>query len=244
MVFALVLAGTCLFVGLAAPSIRRTPGLWYGVALALDFVYAYGMTVGLPPAILQVLTPLIQRGMLATALFVVVMYCGVFPEHSAPRRLIGPIRAELSIMACILAAAHCVNYLSSYLGVFLTNIGVLDGNQLASLLIALALVVLLAMLGVTSIKAIKRHMKATTWKNLQRASYGFFGLIFVHEVLILYPSAVKGLGDAAGTLTVSAVVFGAYALLRIARFLVDHRGRVAHPAPFPFDEEDSHACIG
>lgn len=244
MTFVLTLVATCVFVMLAAPSLRRTPVLWYGVALALDFVYAYGMVVGLPPSVLQVLTPLVQRGMLATSLFIVVMYCGVLPEQSTPRKVIGPIRAELSLMACILAAAHCINYLSSFLGVLLVRANVLNGNQLASLIIALALVVLLVLLGVTSVKAVKRRMRAASWKNLQRLSYGFFGLIFAHEVLILYPSALKGSGDAAATLVASAVVFGAYAVLRVARFLIDRRERGNRSEGAVFEEEVAHVYAG
>lgn len=244
MTFLFILVGTSVLVGLAAPSIRRTPVLWYGVALALDFVYAYGMIVGLPPGVLQLLTPLVQRGMLATSLFVVVMYCGVFPEHSAPRRLIAPIRTELSLMACLLAAAHCLNYLSSYVGVLLMRANVLSGNQLASLIIALALAVLLVVLGVTSIRAVKRRMRAASWKNLQRLAYGFFGLIYVHEVLILYPAAFKGSGDAAATLAVSTVVFGAYGVLRIVRYLKDRHGRPVRSAEVEFEEEVGYGCTG
>ena len=218
MTFLFILAGTSVLVGLAAPSIRRTPVLWYGVALALDFVYAYGMIVGLPPGVLQLLTPLVQRGMLATSLFVVVMYCGVFPEHSAPRRLIARV--------------------------LLMRANVLSGNQLASLIIALALAALLVVLGVTSIRAVKRRMRAASWKNLQRLAYGFFGLIYVHEVLILYPAAFKGSGDAAATLAVSTVVFGAYGVLRIARYLKDRHGRPVHSAEAEFEEEVGYGCAG
>lgn len=244
MSFLVVLIATCLVAVLAARSIHRHPGWWYGAVLALDAVYFYGVFFGFPPTVLQILTPLVQRGMLATALFVVVMYCGVFPENSWVRRTVGPVRAELSIMACLLACAHCVNYLSSYVGVLLTNLGVLDTNQLASLTIALVLLVLLAVLTITSVKAVKRRMASGTWKTVQRAAYVFFGLIFVHEVLILYPSALKGSGDAAATLAVSAVVFGGYYVLRLVRFALDRRAARAPEAAVVCDEEDSCVCVG
>ncbi|MGV8084286.1 MAG: hypothetical protein AB2L09_11735 [Coriobacteriia bacterium] len=223
MSFVVVLAATCAFVAVAAKSIRAVPWLWYAIALGLDIVYAYGIVYELPPAVLQVLSVVVQRGILAMALFVVVMYSGVFPRGSRVTGVLGPIRAELSIIACILALAHCVNYLDSYIGILLTNVAVIGMNQFASLVLALVLFAMLIVLGATSLKSIRRHMKAATWKNIQRSSYVFFGLIYVHALLVLYPSAIKGVGDALPTLVAGGVVFGLYYVLRISRHLSDKK---------------------
>ena len=223
MSFIIVMVASCAFVAVAARSIKALPWLWYVIALGLDIVYAYGIVYDLPPSVLQVLSITVQRGILAMALFVIVMYIGVFPRGSRVTRVLGPIRAELSIIACILASAHCVNYLDSYIGVFLTNIAVIGQNQFVSLVIALVLFAMLIVLGATSFKSIKRHMKAATWKNIQRSSYVFFGLIYVHALLVLYPSMVKGVGDALPTMVVSGVVFALYYVLRISRYLSDKR---------------------
>ena len=243
MNFVIVLAATGLFVAVAYNSIRRHPAVWYGVAVVIDVVYGYGVVFGFPPVVLSVLSVIVQRGIVATALFVIVMYCGVFSEHSAVRRVVGPIRAELSIIACILAAGHCVNYLQSYVGVLTANMAVLGDNQRASLAIACVLMVLLVVLGVTSARAVKRSMKAAAWKNVQRLSYLFFALIFLHELLILYPSAVKGTGDAFATLVASGVVFGAYFPARLMRYVTDRHG-AGRPAPVTgLDEEVSRALV-
>lgn len=244
MEFLVVLALTCAVVVLANRSIHRSPWLWYGLACALDGLYLVGVAANFPPSVLRVLAPVVQQGMVATALFVIVMYCGVFSEQSPVRRIIGPIRAELSIMACILALAHCLNYLSSYIGVLTAHIEALTANQGASLVVALVLFALLGVLGITSAKAVKRRMRALTWKNVQRASYVFFGLIFVHEVLILYPAALKGTGSAASTLMASAVVFGLYAVLRIGRFVLDRSRSAQAVAAEELEEEVSRACVG
>lgn len=225
MNFVILLIVACAFSAVAAKAIKAVPWLWYGIALALDATYAYGIAYSLPPAVLQVLSVVVQRGTFAAALFVVVMYVGVFSERSWVRRTIGPVRAELSIIACILAFAHALNYLSSYLGVLCTNIGVIGGNQLASLAIAVVLFALLLVLGVTSAKALKRRVKASIWKNVQRSSYAFFALIYVHELLILYPSAIKGAGDALSTCIASGIVFASYYVLRLARFFADKKER-------------------
>ena len=244
MSFLIVLIATAAVVAVASRSIHRRPWLWYGVAVALDGLYAAGVGLSFPPAVLRVLAPVVQQGMVATSLFVIVMYCGVFAESSPVRRAIGPIRAELSIMACILATAHCLNYLSSDLGALTAHLQALAPNQLASLLVALVLFVLLIVLGATSAKGVKRAMRAAVWKNVQRMSYLFFGLIFVHEVLILYPAALKGVGDAASTLVVSAVMFGAYGVLRVARYALDRSRAAAPPRRDGLKEEASRVYVG
>ncbi len=223
MTFLLILLLTCLWVAIASRSIRSMPWLWYGIAIAIDVLYAYGVIWTLPTPMLQLLSAIVQRGMVATSLFIIVMYCGVFSEDSGIRRTLSPIRAELSIIACILALAHCLNYLNSYLGVLTNNFAVINDNQLASLLIAVVLFVLLIVLGVTSVRAVKRAMKASTWKYVQKSAYVFFALIYFHELLILYPSAAKGSGDALTTLTVSGIIFGFYFVLRFVRYRQDKK---------------------
>ena len=44
------------------------------------------------------------------------MYCGVLPERSSVRERLMGARAELALIASILAAAHCANYLGSLCG--------------------------------------------------------------------------------------------------------------------------------
>ena len=243
MSFITIMVIACAFVAVTAKSIKAAPWLWYGIALALDALYAYGIVFSLPPAILQVLSIVVQRCALATALFVIVMYCGAFPEHSAVRRIVGPIRGELSIIACILACAHCLNYLISYVGVVTRNIGVIGSNQLASLAIAFVLLVLLLVLGVTSVKAVRRCMSASAWMRVQRSSYVFFGLIYVHELLILYPSVAKGSQDALVALGAGGVVFAGYYVARLAKYRADRKTRSIHVIVGSDGEGESGAHI-
>lgn len=244
MIFLIVLTIAGALVAAAARCIKAAPWAWYAAAIAVDMVYAYGIVYTLPPAVLQVLSIVVQRCALATALFVIVMYCGVFSERSAIRRRIGPIRGELSIIACILAGAHCLNYLASYIGVVTRNVGAIGGNQLASLAIALVLLLLLLVLGITSAKAVRRRMSACAWKRIQRSSYPFFGLIYVHELLILYPSVAKGSQDALTALAVGAVVFGGYYAARLAKWRIDRKGEDAQALSAASGEGERGARIG
>jgi len=219
MRFIIAIVAACVFVTLFARSIKAVPWFWYGIALLFDFVYLYGIVNNLPPVFLEVLSVLVQRGTFATALFAIVMYIGVFPEQSWVHKTLGGIRGELSIIAGILILAHCLNYLSSYLGVLMRHIGAINGNQLASLAIAILLLFLVLLLCVTSFKAVKNRMKYSTWKNIQRSSYVFFALIYGHQLLILYPSALKGSGDAFLTCVASGIVFLAYFIVRFTVYL-------------------------
>ena len=55
-----------------------------------------------------------------------------------------------------------------------------------------ALVVLLVVLGVTSFAFVKRQMSTASWKKVQKLAYPFFGLVYVHPLLMLLPSALHG----------------------------------------------------
>lgn len=204
--------------------IHKFPVLFYVLAVVADVAYIAGIEGLLPRAVTSPLTLLMGKCMLSLALFVVVMYIGVFAKGSRVHQWLKPVRAELSIIACILACGHMAVYLASYaprLG------GAMDANVLGALVVALALLVLLLVLGVTSFGFVKRHMRTESWKRLQRWAYVFFGLVYVHLMLMLAPAASRGGEAALVTVAVYTVVFGAYAVLRVRRALVDRRVAMA-----------------
>ena len=94
-------------------------------------------------------------------------------------------------------------------------------NLAVSFVISGVLLVLFVMLLVTSFNAVKRHMHAKTWKNVQRWAYVFFGLMYVHLAVILMPPALSGKETAMISMTVYTIVFAAYAILRIRRTVVE-----------------------
>lgn len=166
--------------------------------------------------VMSVLLPLMGKCMLSLALFVVVMYIGVLSSSSRLRQWLNPVRGELSIIACILACGHMAVYLSSYV----PRVGqALSGNVLGSLMVALGLLALLLVLGATSFNAVKCRMAADAWKRLQRWSYLFFALVYVHLLLMLAPSAMRGSEAAIASIAVYSVVFLSYAVLRGRRAL-------------------------
>ena len=70
-------------------------------------------------------------------------------------------------------------------------------------------------------------MRTDSWKRLQRWAYVFFGLVYVHLMLMLAPAASRGGEAAVASVAVYTVVFGAYAVLRVRRALVDRRAGAA-----------------
>lgn len=219
MNFALVLAGTvCACFALKRP-IHDYPWTLYVLALVVDGAYLLADGLGAPYWLWQPLFLLVQKCYLALALFVVVMYIGCLPRASRTSLWLRPVRAELSIAACLLAAGHMASYLGTYVSMMLG--GNAKGNVAVAFAVALALLVLLLVLGITSVHAVKRRMNADTWRRVQRWAYPFFGLVYVHLALMLMPAALNGGISAQESLAAYTVVFGVYAVARIARARAD-----------------------
>ena len=227
MTFPLVLAGAAAFAVLCKGAVKARPGAFYALAVVLDVVFVVGSFVRLPDVLQNVLNVLLHRCTLATALFAVVMYIGVFARDGRVAQYFRPIRAELSIMAWLLSLGHMAIYLSSYASTL--ALGLPQTNVAVALVVALALFVLLVVLGVTSFNVVKKGMKKETWKRVQLLAYPFWGLVYVHLLLMLLPSAVRGGAAAQVSVIVYSVVFLGYAVLRVARALRDRRA--AHDTP-------------
>lgn len=225
MTFALVLLCTVAACFILRNPIHKCPMLFYAIAVALDVLFIFASSIGLPREIWLLMFPLLQKCILPTALFVVVMYIGVLKKGTKPYHWLKAIRAELSIIAWLLSLGHMVVYLIPYIPkVF--GPAVLKTNVLASFIIAMVLFVLLILLGVTSFGFVKKHMKTKTWKNIQKWSYPFFGLVYVHILLMLLPSAMAGGRAALISVGTYSLVFIGYAILRLVRAYMDKRESV------------------
>lgn len=221
MTFVLALVGATAFAVLCKGAIKARPGAFYALAVALDVLFVVGSFVRLPGVVDDALFLLLHKCTLATALFVIVMFVGVFKRDGRVAQRLRPIRAELSIMAWLLSLGHMAVYLVSY--ATRLSSGLAQANVAASLVVALVLFALLLVLGVTSFNFVKRRMSKVSWKRVQRWAYPFFGLAYVHLMLMLLPSAARGGSAAQTSVFVYTAVFGAYAVLRVRRALVDRR---------------------
>ncbi len=222
MDFALILICTVAAVFALRNPLKACPTAFYAAAIAVDVVYVYGVFFGLPRAVWIPLFVLIQKCELSLAMFVVVMFVGCLKKGSRAYRWLKPVRSELSIVAWFLSLGHMAVYLESYLPRIFGG-GQMSGNVMGAFALAVVLLVLLIILGVTSFAFVKKGMHTETWKKVQKLAYPFFGLVFLHLLLMLLPSALHGGLAAQTSVAVYTVVFAAYALCRVGRALADKR---------------------
>ncbi|MEG0015104.1 MAG: hypothetical protein RR955_05465 [Raoultibacter sp.] len=220
MTFAIVLVITAAASLLLRNPLRKWPWLFYVLAVAVDVLFLAESFM--PRSVWSLLLTLVQKCMLPLALFAVVMFIGVFARDSKVGSWLRPVRAELSIIAWILSLGHMTVYLMSYVPRVLAG-GSLGGNVALSFVVALVLFALLLMLGITSFNGVKKRMKADSWKRVQLLAYPFFGLIYVHVLLMLLPSALHGGVAAQVSVAVYTMVFGTYAVLRVVRAVRDRK---------------------
>jgi len=157
------------------------------------------------------------KGSLGTAMFVVVMYTGALPKGN---KLIAPlmkIRGELSITAAILVLCHNFTYGMTYFRMLFTKTSLLSATQLAAAVISLVLIAIMIVLTVTSFPSVRKKMQAKKWKQLQRTAYVFYGLMYVHIMLINIPYARLGLGMYVANVVIYSIVFLGYAAMRISK---------------------------
>lgn len=220
MSFLAILVVTIGFVVVLKNKIKNAPVLFYAICLVLSALsIAYNCNI-LPKEMGSALVLPLQRGGLGTALFVIVMFIGVFSVDGKVSNCMRPVRAELSIMACLLMIGHVVIYLSAYLPNVMKGL-VLKGNVAVSFVLAIFLLILLILLGGTSLRFVKKRIRAENWIRLQKLSYLFYALVFLHLTFMLAPSALQGNAIAIGNMIVYIAVFGSYTIARIVRFRID-----------------------
>lgn len=210
--------------------LKRRPGAFYGVAAVVVVVYLLCVyRVGYVAA-LQPFTEPLRKGYLATFLLALVMFTGTMPERSAVRRRLQPIRAELSILSFVLYMGHVLTFLPSYL----PRLGMLVsiGNLMsASIVVALVLTGIYALLSALSLREVRARMPYGVWKGIQRLSYVMVGLLYLHICLAVGRSAMRG---AAADMRVAVVLYTVlvvvYGVLRVRKALVDHRRRAVGSA--------------
>lgn len=233
MTFLVILVCTVAACVALRKPIHKYPVVFYAIAIAIDLAFIAGSFFEMPRDVWIVFFVLIQKCTLSLALFIVVMYIGVFGKESRASHMLRPIRAELSIIAWLLSLGHMAVYLESYVPRMLSG-GSFGANMMASFAVAIVLFVLLMILGVTSFNFVKKRMRKDTWMRVQKLAYPFFLLTYAHLMIILMPSALRGGDAAAVTVAVYSVIFVAYVVLRLWRAARDKReealteGKAAH----------------
>ena len=71
-----------------------------------------------------------------------------------------------------------------------------------------------------SFPAVRKKMNPKKWKQIQRSAYVFYGLLYVHIILINIPYARMGLHMYAVNVLVYSIVFAGYAAMRIRKWVL------------------------
>lgn len=216
MTFLISLGLAVLFVLLLEKPLRAHPVPFYvGVAaIALAVMGTAWSGTALPDWVTAYVWPVLARGGLAGALFVVVMFTGAFPNASRPMKKLMPIRGQLSILASILTLGHNTAYGKTYFAALFTDPASLPLNQRLAAVCSLLMLAIMLPLFVTSFQFVRRKMRPKTWKRLQRWAYGFYALLAVHILLLTVPRALRGEAAYRLTVFVYGAVFLSYLVCR------------------------------
>lgn len=206
-----------LFIYFLKDSLKKHAGIYYiGAAVISIAVFLIGF-LPMPLFLKNNILGIFAKGSLGTAMFIAVMYAGALPKGS---KLIVPlmkIRGELSITAAILVLCHNFTYGITYFKMLFIKPEALPATQLTAAIISLVLIIIMIVLTVTSFQAVRKKMKAKKWKQLQRTAYVFYGLMYVHIMLINIHYARLGLGTYIANVVIYSIVFLGYAAMRIAK---------------------------
>ncbi|MEC4175106.1 hypothetical protein VIN30_01410 [Adlercreutzia sp. R7] len=228
LIVACILAGG--FSYFLRKPIRKHPGVFYLVALAVDALMMTNAIAGFSPVAARMLFPYLQQSLFAFGILSVVMMVGVLPEGSLKRSL-RPIRGELSIIASILIAGHVVHYANPMLTrVFFGGMDATAGTFWGTVL-SLVLIALLVVLTVTSFKVVRNAMASVTWKRVQMLAYVFYGLVFCHVFAMLLPSAMGGGAKAVVNVVLYVAILLVYVVGRLGRAYRDRHAENMRFAP-------------
>lgn len=205
LVFALVLNRT----------ISKHPGIWYAVAVLIGICewiyYEQGLRDRFPDWFTIHVMNLFKRNAFAAALFVLVMYVGVLNSDWTVTKKLKNIRGEMSIIACFLTLGHNFIYGKTHFVHLFTNPGAMKPQHFIAAIISLAMIVIMLVLMITSFKFVRRKMNVDTWRRIHRWAYVFFGLIYVHIMVLFIPKIHKKWLSVA----VYTVVFVGYFAVRV-----------------------------
>ena len=217
LIIALVIAS--LFTYFLKDKLKQYPNIFYIGAAVVTIVIFSLRTVAMPQFVRQNIVGIFAKGTIGTAFFIIVMITGALPRGS---KLIGPlmrIRGELSIMAAILVLSHNLTYGMTYFKMLFSAPAALPAVQRCAAVISLILIVLMIGLTVISFPAVRKKMNPKKWKQIQRSAYVFYGLLYVHIMLINIPYARMGLHMYAVNVLVYSIVFAGYAAMRIRKWV-------------------------
>lgn len=206
-----------VFFYLLEKPIKKHATLFYIATIIISVLSVLAPKKGLPFVIDYLVKNILARGTLAGALFILVMVASVCPAAKL-RGLLLRTRGEMAIIAALLTLIHNISYGKNYFVALFTKISDLDAPRIFAAVLSLVMIVLLIPLTLTSFMVIRKKMNPKKWKSLQRLSYLFYGLLFIHISMIFSISIAKGHLSTLFDLTVYAIIYIAYLICRAKKY--------------------------
>jgi len=201
-------------------SIKKHAPFWYVGAFVIALGSMLVPATAAPVWFQQLVMGYITRGTFATSLFILVMYARIMPRGSKAMTTIMGLRAPLAIMASMIILLHNGFYLMYYFRRVFTAGIMMDSYERIALASTTVMWVLLLPLTITSFTKVRRKMNPVKWKNLQRWSYLFYALIYVHVCTLFTKQILSGHASYGRDLAIYTFVFGYYAVKRVSLALV------------------------
>ncbi len=206
-----------VFFYLLEKPIKKHATLFYIATVIISVLSVLAPKKGLPFVVDYIVKNILARGTLAGALFILVMVASVCPAAKL-RGMLLRNRGEMAIIAALLTLIHNISYGKYYFVALFTKISELDAPRIFAAVLSLVMIVLLLPLTITSFMVIRKKMNPKKWKSLQRLSYIFYGLLFIHISMIFSISIVKGHLNTLFDLAVYAIIYIIYLIFRAKKY--------------------------
>lgn len=227
MTFLISLLIVIFLISIGRNFIKKHSNFCYIIASLISIILIIttysGVISNAPSWLKDYVFPVFTKSSLATSIFVVVMYTGAFKNGSKAIKFLMPIRAQLSIIGCILALAHNIIYGKTHFVKLFTNPSSMATNMIIAAIISIVLIVIMLPLMVTSFPKVRKKMKPKSWKKLQQSAYIFYGLIYIHVMIIMIPLAKKGITEYIVNVLAYSIVFLTYGSMRIRKALLKNK---------------------
>ena len=174
---------------------------------------------------------IMQRGVLAGSLFILVMLAPVLPKRFSGRKTIYLLRGEMAISASLITLAHNLAFGGKYFGAVFFGQGHISLMELHAAIVSCLMILLLIPLTITSFQSIRRKMQAKSWKKLQNWSYLFYLLLYLHIFFIYQGALIRGKGEYFFTLMLYSFIFGFYGFLRIRQYRIQKESKEKKAVP-------------
>ena len=221
MLFLIALVIAVLFSVLCTGALKKVPAVFYVGGVLVSVLMAVLAQQPVENVFLRkYVIGLFSRGALAGALWFVVMGMRLLPDGSKAIKRLMPVRGELSIFTAAVTLSHISVYGLSYIKRLTDPNFSKAADFVLTCAVCAALVLIMLPLTVISFKKIRKKMNAKKWKNIQRAAYVFYALIYLHVIILFMPKARAGIEGYFLSCVVYTAVFGAYLILRVRKWYV------------------------